>query len=136
MDHPNDWMPPVFVLERELEQLTSLLDSRFGERYPEETDALRAELERAIVMRADWISTDVVRMHAPVEYLDVSSGRTNRVTIVLPWEADLTSGRVSILAPLGTALFGLRVGDAIRWSTPSGRLHVWRVLDVQEEQAS
>lgn len=136
MEPSNALLPPIFVLERELNQLTSLVESQLSELFPDETEALRAELERATVMRSDWISSDVVRMHAPVDYLDVVSGRRNRVTIVLPWEADPASGNVSVLAPLGTALLGLRVGDAIHWSTRSGRIHTWRVLDVQQGEAS
>jgi regulator of nucleoside diphosphate kinase len=71
-----------------------------------------------------------------VQYLDVATGRPSRATIVFPWDADPANARISILAPLATALFGLRVGDSIRWHAPSGRLHVWRVLEVEAERAS
>lgn len=125
--------PTIFVLEDELELLASLVDGDLATRFPAETDALRGELERAVVLRIDRLSDVFVKMHSTVEYLDVPSGRRNSVTIVWPWESDPLHARISVLAPLGTALIGLRVGDTITWQTPMGRSHTWQVLDVRVE---
>lgn len=128
--------PAIFVLEHELEQLASLVDGDLATQFPAETDALRGELDRAIVLRIDRLSEAFVTMHSTVEYLDVRTGRRNSVTIVWPWEADPVHARVSILAPVGTALIGLRVGDTITWQTPMGREHTWQVLGVRTEPGS
>lgn len=131
MQRSNPAMPTIFVLESELEQLMTLVDGHLSDRFPLEAEALRSELDRAVVLRVDHASHAMVTLHSEVEYLDVSSGRRSRVTVVLPWEADPAEGRISVLAPLGTALFGLRVADSITWQTPSGRVHTWQVLEVR-----
>lgn len=136
MQGPNGVMPPIFVLERDHEQLSWLVDSHLADRFPYETDALRGELERAVVLRSDRLPAGVATLYSRVHYVDVGTGRENHAVLVLPWHADPANGRVSVLAPLATALLGLRVGDSIRWQTPSGRVHVWRVLEVAPEPES
>lgn len=126
-------LPPVFVSERDLRHLTALVDGHLCDRFPAETAALRSELDRALVIAEDGATDDVVAMHSSVEYMDCASGRLARVTLVFPWEADPASTRISILAPLATALLGLRVGARIEWSTPSGRSFVWQVLAVSKD---
>ncbi|HSD20824.1 MAG TPA: GreA/GreB family elongation factor, partial [Anaeromyxobacter sp.] len=45
-------------------------------------------------------------------------------------EADAPAGRVSVLAPIGSALLGLSVGDEIDWPLPDGRVARLRILSV------
>jgi regulator of nucleoside diphosphate kinase len=51
-------------------------------------------------------------------------------TVVFPMEADIGTKRISVLAPIGTALIGYRAGDMIEWATPgrTRRLQVEAVL--------
>ncbi len=123
-------MPPVYLLERDLEHLTALVDGHVGDRFPEEAEALRSELDRAVVV-AERLATDAVTMHSLVEYLDVGTGRRASITVVYPWEADPAEGRVSILAPVATALIGLRVGATITWETKARRRFTFQVLRVE-----
>lgn len=92
--------------------------------------ALAEELERAIVVPADRIPEDVVTMNSRLIYCDESSGTTREVELVYPSEADPVAGRVSVLAPVGCALLGLRVGQSIDWNLPSGKVHRLRVERV------
>jgi regulator of nucleoside diphosphate kinase len=126
----HETMPPVFMLERDLEHLTALVDSPLCDRFPDEAEALRSELDRAVVV-AERLATDAVTMHSTVEYLDVGTGRRASITVVYPWEADPAEGRVSILAPVASALIGLRVGATIDWETKSRRRFTFRVLRVE-----
>src|SRR3954447_23658825 len=69
--------------------------------------ALRAELERAIVVPADSIPAGVVTLYSHVRYRDEHADATRQIQIVLPEDADVREGRVSVLAPVGSALLGL-----------------------------
>jgi regulator of nucleoside diphosphate kinase len=48
---------------------------------------------------------------------------------VFPEEADIPQGKISILAPLGTAMLGYRVGDTFEWDTPGGKRSI-RVMKI------
>ena len=91
-------------------------------------DALAEELSRATVVPAERMPANVVRMHSRVTYLDERSGERREVELVFPEEADMASGKVSVLAPVGSAL---EAGQSIEWPFPDGRvrrLHVERTL--------
>lgn len=91
---------------------------------------LADELERAIVVPSDRIQKDIVTMHSRVIYLDESTGATREVELVYPDEADPMAGKVSVLAPVGSALLGLSVGQSIDWEFPTGEAHRLRVERV------
>ncbi|HZP03048.1 MAG TPA: nucleoside diphosphate kinase regulator [Terriglobia bacterium] len=93
-------------------------------------ESLEEELDRAEVVAANEIPPDVVTMNSRVRVRDLDSGMERVYTIVFPRDADPAHNRISILAPIGTALLGYRVGDVIEWEVPAGtrRLRVEEVL--------
>lgn len=91
---------------------------------------LAEELERAIVVPSDRIPKDVVTMNSRLIYSDENTGTTREIELVYPDEADSTAGRVSVLAPVGCALLGLRTGQSIDWNLPGGKVHRLRVERV------
>lgn len=91
---------------------------------------LRDELGRAIVVSADKVPNDVVRMHSRVIYLDKSSGLQREIELCFPEEADLKSGKISVISPVGSALIGLKVGQEIDWPFPNGESRQLQVVDV------
>jgi regulator of nucleoside diphosphate kinase len=91
---------------------------------------LADELDRAIVVPSDRIPRDVVTMNSRLIYADESAGTRREVELVFPNEADPLKGRVSVLAPVGCALLGLRVGQSIDWNLPNGHVHRLRVERV------
>jgi regulator of nucleoside diphosphate kinase len=98
---------------------------------------LRRELERAIVVSPEAVPPDVVTMNSSVLYTDETAGVRRLVTIVYPLDAHGNDGRISVLAPVGTALLGLSVGQAIEWQFPDGsrrRLRVENVVSQPERQ--
>lgn len=90
---------------------------------------LRAELDRAVVIDSASFPPDVVALDSQVEYEDLATGEVETYTLTLPEQADIKSNRLSILAPIGTALIGCRIGDIVDWTTPGGirRLRLRRV---------
>jgi len=92
--------------------------------------ALRAELERAIVVPPDRFPSGVVGMYSHVRYRDEHAGVSRRIQIVLPEDADVEQGKVSVLAPVGAALLGLETGQVIDWKFPAGEIRQLRVEEV------
>ena len=91
---------------------------------------LSDELDRAIVVTSDRIPRDVVTMNSRLIYSDESTGTKREVELVFPDEADPSIGRISVLAPVGCALLGLRVGQSIDWNLPNGHVHRLRVVHI------
>jgi regulator of nucleoside diphosphate kinase len=96
-------------------------------RSPDIADELLSELDRAEIV--DAVPAGVVRMGSAVEYR-AGDEPTRRVTLVFPADADIASGKVSILTPIGTALIGLAEGQSIAWTARDGREHELTVLRV------
>ncbi|MEP7345717.1 MAG: nucleoside diphosphate kinase regulator [Gemmatimonadaceae bacterium] len=92
--------------------------------------SLAAELGKAVVVDSRRIPPDVVTMNSRVRFEDQSTGTIRDVTVVFPNEVEASQGRVSVLAPIGTALLGLSVGQSIRWPFPDGSTRSLRVLKL------
>jgi regulator of nucleoside diphosphate kinase len=121
---------PIVVTRPDLERLRSLLETARTRRRWEEIHllALADELESAEVVEPDSVPPDVVTMRARVRVRDLVSGEAATYTISYPVEANLEAGRLSILAPIGTALLGYREGDVVEWPVPGGV----RVLKIEK----
>lgn len=113
--------PNILITEADLNQLRRLLD-RFD---PSPSDrmqlqTLEEEIERAQVIAADKIPSNVVTMHSRVRIVDLRTGEQLVYQIVYPHEANYSEGKISVLAPIGTALLGYAAGTEIDWKVPSG----------------
>jgi regulator of nucleoside diphosphate kinase len=97
---------------------------------------LEAELDRAEIVDPKEIPVDVITMRSKVRLKDLVSGEANTYSLVFPTEADFSEGKISILAPIGTAILGYKQGDTIEWPVPSGvrRLKVDKVLYQPEAE--
>lgn len=91
---------------------------------------LRGELERAQVVAPQEIPPDVITMNSKVVLVDQDTNEEETYTLVYPENANPAEGKVSILAPIGTAMLGYRVGDVFEWEVPAGkrRLKVEKIL--------
>jgi regulator of nucleoside diphosphate kinase len=121
---------PIVITESDAEKLRELLAARARAKHDQDhLHELAAELERALIAKPFEESEDVITMHARVQVLDLVSGKRRELVLVFPREADLSAGRISVLAPLGTALLGYREGDEVEWLMPGGlrRLRIERV---------
>jgi regulator of nucleoside diphosphate kinase len=91
---------------------------------------LKEGLDRGKVVPADRVPGNVVTMRSQVRVHDLSEDERETYTLVYPEEADINVGKLSILAPLGTALLGTRVGQVVGFDAPAGprRLKVEKIL--------
>lgn len=119
----------IYITEIDRDRLENLLDRPSGPHLEPYLDALRSELERAKVVPSREIPPDVVTMNSTVSLIDVDTGEEERFTLVFPKDADANTGKISVIAPLGTAMLGYRVGDIFEWEVPIGRKR-WRVEKV------
>lgn len=122
---------PIVVTESDARLLGGLLAVR-GEasgRDYEHLLELEMELERASVVESVDVPSDVITLQSRVDVLDLATGQRNQYRLVLPSDAKVASNRISVLAPLGTALLGYREGDEVIWRMPGGlrRLLIERV---------
>lgn len=95
---------------------------------------LLSELNRAFVVSTAELSPDVVRLGSRVEIEDLADGSVETYTLVLPEFANADDRRLSVLAPIGTAVLGYAEGDEIEWETPGGRRRL-RLLAVHPPHA-
>jgi regulator of nucleoside diphosphate kinase len=112
----------IVVAEADARRIRGLLTARRESSLHDEAHLheLESELERAVLVARDEIPVDVVTMDSVVSVLDLRSGERREYTLVYPAEANLVAGRISVLAPLGTALLGYREGDELEWLMPGG----------------
>ncbi|HEY4650358.1 MAG TPA: nucleoside diphosphate kinase regulator, partial [Pontibacter sp.] len=87
---------------------------------PAAVDGLCKELKRAKVVATEEIPTDVVTMNSLVRLQDKKTGSLMEITIVYPKDSDLNSRKISVLAPVATAILGCKVGDEVEWPAPQG----------------
>ena len=122
----------IVITEGDYRRLESLIESsrRLHRRDADRVDGLEQELERAIVVESGEVSPDVVTMNSRVRIEDLESSREMAYRIVFPNEANVTENRISVLAPMGTALLGARAGATVEWKAPSG-MRRFRVLEVE-----
>ena len=124
--------PPLLLSRLDVERLESLLEQPQFRAL--NTDALRGELERADVVEPAQVPADVMTMNstAQVRVDDPELGsHEHELTLVYPRDADGGAHKVSVLAPVGSALLGLRVGEAIDWPMPGGRSARLQVLAIR-----
>lgn len=128
--HPTSLKPEIIVSDVDYKRLASLaMAAQVG--LPEVADALQSELERARVVAADRVPSDVVQMGSTIEFR-VDTGQQRCVTLVFPEKENISKGRVSVLTPIGAALVGLSSNQSITWTTRDGRQHKLTVVRVEQ----
>ncbi|MEZ6131270.1 MAG: nucleoside diphosphate kinase regulator [Planctomycetaceae bacterium] len=91
--------------------------------------ALREELDSATVVDPEEVPPDVVTLDSTVRLCDSRSSYEDTYKLVNPQEDDITDGQLSVLAPIGSAILGYRVGDDVRWPVPGGSAR-FRIKEV------
>lgn len=121
----------IIVTQKDLECLRELLrDCRESRSESEEyLRALAEELDRATVVASEDVPADTITMNSTVRVAVERSRKHQTWTIVYPHHANMDEGRISVLAPLGTALLGYREGDTLEWNVPAGRRR-YRVIKI------
>lgn len=112
----------IYVTEPDYRRLIGLIEitrDRNGVDI-EYLNTLQAELDRAEIVDPKRIPANVITMRSKVRLKDLVSGDANVYSLVFPTEANLSEGKISVLAPIGTAILGYKLGDSIEWPVPSG----------------
>jgi regulator of nucleoside diphosphate kinase len=122
----------IYISEFDHDQLHALIDQHWGGRDSVAAERLAGELDRAILVPPEELPPDVVTMHSRVAFEDMRNGTVREVVLVYPPAADATAGKLSVLAPIGAALLGLRVGDTIEWPLPGHRTARIRIVSVTQ----
>ncbi|HSM50568.1 MAG TPA: nucleoside diphosphate kinase regulator [Thermoanaerobaculia bacterium] len=120
----------IFVTSQDRKRLEALLDAPGTALDREDMRDLDRELRRATVVPAVEIPADVITMNSTARLVDLDDGATHLYTLVYPQDANFSEGKISVLAPVGAAMLGYRVGDEIEWMVPAGlrRLRVEEVV--------
>ena len=129
----------IYITKMDQERLTKLIEitrERDNGVNLEYLKRVEEELDRAEVVVPSDVPPDVITMRSKVRLKDLGTGEEMVYSLVFPTEAKFDEGRISILAPIGTAMLGYQHGDVIEWQVPSGlrRLKVEEVL-YQPESA-
>ena len=122
----------IVVTEFDESRLRNLLEGvrRWNARDRTHVNHLESELDRAQVVPPADVPPDVVTMNSEIAVLDVDSNEEMTFAVVFPSDANVNRRKISILAPIGTAVLGYRAGDTIEWNVPgrTRRLRIERVL--------
>lgn len=120
----------IYITSADQERLEKLVETARHGAQAEYIQKLEEELLRAHIVPADEIPQDVVTMHSRVLLTDLDSGEKLECTLVFPHQADTRQNKISVLAPIGTAMLGYRAGDTFAWQVPRGtrRMRITRVL--------
>jgi regulator of nucleoside diphosphate kinase len=123
---------PIIITDADRHRLEAMIESlrdNAGLRI-DSLAALEGELKRARVVPQSDVHPEVVTMNSVVRLRDLVSDETQEYELVYPADADVSRDRISVLAPVGTAILGYRRGDVIEWPVPAGlrRLRVEEVL--------
>lgn len=124
-------MEGILLREDDAARLEGLLDTSGRLRDAVTIAALREELDRADIVDAASMPADVVAIGSRVRFVDEETNQERETILTWPADANPAQGRISILAPIGSALLGLRIGQSIEWPMPNGYTRRLRVTDVQ-----
>lgn len=112
----------IFITSTDQERLERLiqLEEEFAPGSKTHLAELKSELKRAVIIEPQDTPSDVITMRSQVLLKDLSSGEELTCTLVYPDEADMAEGKISVLAPIGTAILGYRENDKVEWAIPGG----------------
>jgi regulator of nucleoside diphosphate kinase len=126
--------PPIHISETDYALIASQA-MRLEASAPRVAEMLLDEIDRAEVHSRDELPGNVVTLGSLVTFVDESTNVHRRVQIVLPADADIERGSLSIASQVGAGLIGLSAGQSIDWPCPDGRPRILRIVDVEQNPA-
>lgn len=123
--------PPIHVLASESDIIAGIALSA-EHRHPVVAAMLLEEIERADLHDPDTFPMGAVRLGSQITFVEERTQQVRKVELVLPGQADINKGRISILTPIGAALYGLKAGDAIDWPDIEGNERRIRIEGVTQ----
>lgn len=126
---PASRKPAILITSDDHARLTKLADS-YASRHPDLAEGLYTELDRARVVAKQKPGSPFVRLGSRFRFT-TDDGDDRTVTLVLPGEADIAAGKVSVMTPMGVALIGLSAGQSMKWTARDGAVHTLTVVGVE-----
>lgn len=122
--------PSIFLTTKDVEKLRDLIREAYHTEYRGSNylKLLAGEIEKASVVQPDQIPSNVITLNSKVRLVDQQTNEEMIYSLVFPEDADPSQGKISILAPIGTAMLGYKVGDTFEWDTPGGK----RIIRVEK----
>ena len=121
--------PTIIINELDAERIDRLLEQPAFASLPI-ASALNDELDRAQMCAPQDMPANVVTMNSQVKFRDLTTGEVRTRTLVYPAQMTDSSTQLSVMAPAGAALIGLRTGDTIHWELPGGTATHLEVLEL------
>ena len=120
----------IHMTSLDMQRLQKLLDNPDLTQQKPYLQKLESELKRAVVVEPSEIPADVITMNSTVLLVDLETKEEMTLTLVYPEQANISDGKISVLAPIGTAILGCHQGDTIQWEVPDGvqKLRVKRIV--------
>lgn len=114
--------PSITVTNHDYEKLLQCIQhARYAANVPTMAiTKLGDELKKAKRVPSEKVTTNVITMNSRVAIEDVETGREFELTVVYPQHANIAEKRISVLAPMGTALLGYTEGSVVEWEMPNG----------------
>ena len=114
----------IIITKEDHERLENLFASEFAAAFSDKPylQSLRGELDIAKIVSPESVPSNIVTMNSTVRLRQIRSKEVETFTLVYPGDADIAKGKLSVLAPIGTAILGYRVGDRFEWQVPSGMI--------------
>lgn len=122
--------PRIIIDEAHVEHLERIAEGALR-RNPDLADRLLTELARARRVSAAKMPADVVTIGNCATFRDETTGKERMVTLTFPEDADISTGRVSVMTPIGVALLGLHEGAEFDWETTGGETRRLTVVSVR-----
>lgn len=127
-----DWRrPPIHLLASESDMVGSLA-LQVEHRQPVVAAMLLEEIERAELHELETLPDTAITIGSEVDFVDERTNQMRTVELVLPARANIAEGRISILTPIGAALYGLTAGQSIDWPDLDGNERRIRILRVRQ----
>ena len=126
-----DVRPPIHLLAAESDMVAGLA-LQAEHRFPVVAAMLLEEIERAELHEAETLPDTAVTLGSEVDFIDENTSQMRTVELVMPAMANIARGRISILTPMGAALYGLTQGQSIDWPDLDGHARRIRIVRVRQ----
>lgn len=122
----------LHLLMNELDhaRLEKLVDSPEFSKLPV-AQALAERLDNADIAAPEDIPADLVSMHSRVRFRDLKADLVMERELIYPHNLNQdATDQLSVMAPLGAALLGARLGEEVHWQLPNGKDAALKVEEI------
>ncbi|MCB0472861.1 MAG: nucleoside diphosphate kinase regulator [Flavobacteriaceae bacterium] len=116
----------IHITEKDYARIKSYIGSTINHDFED----LELELDRASIISDNEVPNNLATMNSKIRYFDSKSNEESIVTIVYPKDSNPRENKISVFAPLGSALIGLKQNEEINWKFPNGETKNLKILEI------